>query len=131
MNSTQGPIHWKRFDLDAIPNLVIQGNTMLVDVTADWCITCKVNKALVFGKGTVAELIYKNKVIAMQANWTLPNLVITKYLSSFNRYGIPFNIVYGPKLPKGIVLPEILTKSVVLSALKKASLNPEAITLTK
>jgi suppressor for copper-sensitivity B len=118
-----GPIHWKRFSLTAIPNLVAQGNTVLVDVTADWCITCKVNKTLVFGRGAVADLMNENKVIAMQANWTLPNIVITKYLSSFGRYGIPFNIVYGPKSPGGIVLPEILTKSIVLSALRAASID--------
>ena len=121
--SKVGPIHWKRFDLAVIPSLITQGNTVLVDVTADWCITCKVNKTLVFGKGTVADLMDENKVIAMQANWTLPNFVITKYLSSFGRYGIPFNVVYGPKSPKGIILPEILTKSIVISALRAASLD--------
>lgn len=121
--SKVGPIHWKRFDLTTIPDLVTQGNTVLVDVTADWCITCKVNKALVFGKGTVSDLMDKNKVIAMQANWTLPDFVITEYLSSFGRYGIPFNIIYGPNSPQGIILPEILTKSVVISALKTASLD--------
>jgi suppressor for copper-sensitivity B len=118
-----GPIHWKRFDLTTIPSLITQGNTVLVDVTADWCITCKVNKTLVFSKGTVTDLMDKNKVIAMQANWTLPDLVITKYLSSFGRYGIPFNVIYGPNSPQGIILPEILTKSIVISALKTASLG--------
>ena len=63
----------------------------------------------------------KNKVIAMQADWTRPDPAITKYLSSFGRYGIPFNIVYGPKSPDGIVLPEILTKSNVISAISEAS----------
>jgi suppressor for copper-sensitivity B len=123
INSKVGPIHWKRFDLAAIPSLITQGKTVLVDVTADWCITCKVNKTLVFGKGTVADLMDKSEVIAMQANWTRPDFAITEYLSSFGRYGIPFNIVYGPNSPKGIVLPELLTKSVVLSALRTASLD--------
>jgi suppressor for copper-sensitivity B len=129
--SKVGPIHWKRFDLAVIPSLVTQGNTVLVDVTADWCITCKVNKTMVFGKGTVADLMDEKKVIAMQANWTLPNFFITKYLSSFGRYGIPFNVVYGPKSPKGIILPEILTKSIVISALRAASLDLEIDTQKK
>ncbi len=126
-----GPVHWKTFDLAAIPSLITQGKTVLVDVTADWCITCKVNKTIVFSKGTVVDLMDKNEVIAMQANWTLPNSVITKYLASFVRYGIPFNIVYGPKSPEGIVLPEILTKKIVLSALRAVSGNTAIVTQPK
>ena len=121
INNARSDVHWHRFDLAAIPGLVTAGNTVLVDVTADWCITCKVNKALVFGKGAVTELMDKSKVIAMQADWTRPDPTITKYLSSFGRYGIPFNIVYGPKSPDGIVLPEILTKSTVILAISEAS----------
>ena len=48
----------------------------------------------------------------MQADWTRPSKIISDYLARNNRYGIPFNIVYGPKKPKGIVLPEFDAENV-------------------
>ena len=36
------------------------------------------------------------------------------------RFGIPFNIVYGPSAKSGIILPEILTSELVINALKNA-----------
>jgi suppressor for copper-sensitivity B len=56
----------------------------------------------------------------MKADWTRPNKTIAEYLAKFGRYGIPFNVVYGPSAPSGITLPELLTNSAVLGALKQA-----------
>ena len=55
----------------------------------------------------------------MRADWTQPDDAISAYLASFQRYGIPFNAVYGPALPDGFVLPELLTKQAVLDALDR------------
>lgn len=111
---------WRKFDIAAVRNEVAKGNTVLVDVTADWCLTCQVNKSLVLNRGRVAEILGDGRIIAMQADWTKPDPVISDYLKSFGRYGIPFNIVYGPAAPQGVPLPEILTESSVLAAFEKA-----------
>ena len=34
---------WQIYDQDRIDVLVNQGDIVLIDVTADWCITCKIN----------------------------------------------------------------------------------------
>lgn len=119
--SNAGPIHWQTFDPAAIPGLVRNGHTVLVDVTADWCITCKVNKALVFGDGEIARILERPKFVAMQADWTLPSDDIANYLAGFGRYGIPFNAVYGPNNPQGAALPELLSEGIVITALTSAS----------
>ncbi len=111
---------WRKFDLAAIDREVAKGNTVLVDVTADWCLTCQVNKSLVINRGRVAEIIGDGRIVAMKADWTRPDPVIADYLKSFGRFGIPFNAVYGPSAPKGVPLPEILTESAVLTAIGKA-----------
>jgi suppressor for copper-sensitivity B len=111
---------WRKFDLAAVRNEVAKGNTVFVDVTADWCLTCQVNKALVLNRGRVAEILGDGSIIAMKADWTKPDPVISDYLKSFGRYGIPFNVVYGPAAPQGVPLPEILTESSVLAAFEKA-----------
>ena len=111
---------WQPFDAAAIKAEVANGNVVFVDVTAEWCITCQVNKAVVIGKGKVYQRLGSSGTIAMQADWTKPDAAITQYLASFGRYGIPFNAVYGPGAPDGIALPELLSQSVVLEALDKA-----------
>jgi suppressor for copper-sensitivity B len=93
---------------------------VFVDVTADWCITCKANKALVLNQGEVAKRLAREPVVALSADWTRPDERIAAYLARFGRYGIPFNVVYGPGAPEGIPLPELLTSAEVLVALDKA-----------
>lgn len=112
--------NWVAFDRAEIPRLVSQGQVVFVDVTADWCLTCKANKALVLEREPVRSLLGAPDTIPMQADWTRPNEVISRYLEGFGRYGIPFNIVYGPAAPDGIVLPELLTTDIVTQALDDA-----------
>jgi suppressor for copper-sensitivity B len=111
---------WKPFDRDALAKDVSEGKVVFVDVTADWCITCQVNKVTVVYGGKVAESLTSPDVVAMEADWTRPDDGIAAYLASFGRYGIPFNAVYGPGAPDGIALPELLTEDAVLEALDKA-----------
>jgi suppressor for copper-sensitivity B len=116
-----GPVPWQAWDLAAIPGLVAQGKVVFVDVTADWCITCQVNRRLVLDDRTVAARLAAPGVVAMLADWTRPSDDIGRYLASFGRYGIPFNAVYGPAAPQGIALPELLGTDAVLDALGRAS----------
>ena len=111
---------WMTFSQDYLADLVANGRTVMVDVTADWCITCKANKAAVLNRGEVMRML-ENDVAALRADWTKPDPAIQAYLASFGRYGIPFNAVYGPGAPGGIALPEILTESAVLEAFEQAA----------
>jgi len=111
---------WKAFDKDVLAKDVSEGKVVFVDVTADWCITCQVNKATVVYRGKVADSLRAADVVAMEADWTRPDDGIAAYLAGFGRYGIPFNAIYGPGAPDGIVLPELLTEDAVLEALEKA-----------
>jgi len=111
---------WRPFSLGEIESLVRDGHVVFVDVTADWCLTCQVNKAVVVSRGEVAARLGDGRVVPMRADWTRPNDAIADYLASFGRYGIPFNVVYGPAAPAGIPLPEILTSDAVLAAMDKA-----------
>jgi len=111
---------WQSFDRVQIINAVATGKTVLVDVTADWCATCQVNKRLVLNRGDVRAAIDGGEVIAMRADWTRPDPAIARYLAGFGRYGIPFNVVYGPAAPSGLVLSELLSEAEVLTAFKAA-----------
>jgi suppressor for copper-sensitivity B len=112
---------WRPFDRVAIFNAVAEGKVVLVDVTADWCITCQANKALVLDRGAVRQRIESGEVLALRADWTRPDKAIAAYLASFGRYGIPFNAVYGPGAPAGVPLPELLRSEDVLAAMDRAA----------
>lgn len=111
---------WVPFDEAAIPKLVADGKVVFVDVTADWCITCQFNKVRVLDSEPVAPLLADDGVVAMKADWTNPDPVIAAYLQRHGRYGIPFNIVYGPSAPNGVPLPELLGEDAVLTAFETA-----------
>lgn len=115
------PSIWTPFERGEIAQLVSRGQVVLVDVTADWCLTCKANKAIVLDRDPVAGLLMQDGITPMQADWTRSDESISRYLQSFDRYGIPFNIVYGPAAPEGIVLPEFLTVDAVTEALSQAA----------
>lgn len=117
---------WRNFEETSIASLVADGKVVLVDVTADWCLTCQVNKRLVLDDKTVAARLSGSDVVPMRADWTRPSDVITAYLKRFGRYGIPFNVVYGPAAPQGIVLPELLSVEALNQALDRAGAKKAA-----
>ena len=119
--ATGAGTNWVAFDETAIADHVAQDKLVFVDVTADWCITCQANKSLVIDRDPVAERLGGDDVVAMKADWTKPDPKIADFLGRHGRYGIPFDIVYGPGAPAGIVLPELLTDDAVIAALEQAA----------
>ena len=112
--------HWQPLKVHAIEQEVNAGNIVFVDVTADWCITCKANEVGVLLQNPVYKALQGQNVVLMQGDWTRPNDYVTNYLKAHNRYGVPFNKVYGPSAPEGIELPIILTPQAVMAAFENA-----------
>lgn len=112
---------WKPLSNQLIERSVNEGKTVFVNVTADWCVTCKANKLGVILQDPVYSALQDDNVVNIQGDWTHPDGAVTKYLRENGRYGVPFNIVYGPNAPQGIPLPVILTESAVMDALSSAS----------
>ncbi len=108
---------WQTFNAAQIQKDVAAGDTVFVDITADWCLTCKANMRFVLMRADVQAALSVPNVVLMQGDWTHHDAAISAFLDKYGRYGIPFNIVYGPGAPKGIVLPELLSKHDVLNAL--------------
>ena len=109
---------WERFSEARKAEEIAAGRVVFVDVTADWCLTCAANKRLVLDRGAVALALAE--IVALQADWTRPDADIAAFLERKDRFGIPFNAVFGPGAPDGIVLPELLTETAVLDALAEA-----------
>lgn len=117
---------WEPFDEARIPELVANGRVVFLDVTAAWCVTCLANKSFVIDREPVASALAAPDVVLMRADWTLPDPTIAAFLERHGRYGIPFNAVYGPAAPAGLVLSELLTTDAVLAAVGEARTGPLA-----
>ena len=112
---------WQAFDETKLTQLIKDDKIIFVDVTADWCITCKANKALVLDRDETQNMLTASDVVMMQADWTLPDEAISAFLARYNRFGIPFNIIYGPNAKQGIILPEILSVDAIEKAITQAN----------
>ena len=69
-NFNQDPVKWSDFNKDTLEKLIVENNIILVDVTADWCVTCKVNKFTTLDSKKLTDFIKKNQIITIRADWT-------------------------------------------------------------
>ena len=113
------------FDPATLDRLVGEGKTVLVDVSASWCLTCKVNELTALKTVEVRGRLERPGTVLMRADWSRPDPVIARYIQSFGRFGVPLDVVYGPGRPKGEALPELLTAQTVRAALDGVASTPE------
>jgi len=96
VSETPTLIDWVTFDRQEAERLASDGRFVFVDVTADWCFTCKVNERLALETEVVAEVFARHEVVAMKADWTNRSEPIARFLADHGRYGIPFYLLYRP-----------------------------------
>jgi thiol:disulfide interchange protein DsbD len=115
-------IDWQRWSPEAVATACSEGRPVIVDFTADWCLTCQVNKKTSIEIPSVRAKLKENNAVALLGDYTHFPEDISTELNRFNRAGVPLVLVY-PKDPAAapIVLPEILTPGIVLDALNRAS----------
>lgn len=118
-NADSKEIPWRPFVKEDVQSLVRSGRTVFVDITADWCVVCKVNKAFVIERPDIARRL-STDIVPLQGNWTRPDAKIASFMKEHGRYGLPFNIVFGPGAPEGIALPELLSKAALMAAFDRA-----------
>ena len=106
------------YSASRLSELRAKGTPVLVDATAAWCLTCKVNERVALNPESTQQLLRERNVVTMVADWTMSDPEITTFLASFGRNGVPL-VVYYPPQHEGVVLPQLLTTAIVREAITK------------
>src|SRR5207249_3814369 len=110
------------FSLDQLNMHLRENKTIFIDFTAEWCLTCKVNEKVVLTDEQVIQRFKSSSIIPIKADWTNRNPDITKLLSKLGRSGVPLYVIFPAGKPNHpIVLPEVITTSVIIEALDRAA----------
>jgi thiol:disulfide interchange protein len=121
-----GADDWQPYDAAQVATLSAAGRPLLVNFTASWCLTCLVNERNAFADSAVQEVFHAKGVTLMKGDWTNRDPAITRALAAFGRAGVPLYVVYNskPGSSEPLVLPQLLTASVVQSAFADAPVKP-------
>ncbi len=104
------------------------GTPVFVDMTADWCVTCKANEHAVLDTDAFRDLLKRTGAVYMKGDWTDVNPTIATFLQQYHSPGVPLYVVFPKDGGDGKKLPTVLTSSLVESALTRAAGTPVAAT---
>ncbi|EKT59484.1 protein-disulfide reductase DsbD family protein [Providencia sneebia] len=116
----QDKIEWQPLSEEAIVQALAEHKRVFIDVTADWCVTCKANKYNVLLRDDVQQLLSQPDVVALRGDWTKPSSEITEFLKKRGQVAVPFNQIYGPSLAEGEILSTILDRDALISIMNEA-----------
>ena len=123
----QEAVIWKPWTPEALAAARATGHPVFVDYTAAWCLSCQVNEKVVLRSADVVEQLTSNHVELLKADWTNYDPGITAALSAVARSGVPTYVIYPPgDKSNPDVLPELLTKDIVLKAIERDKKTPGA-----
>jgi thiol:disulfide interchange protein DsbD len=97
------------------------GTPVFVDMTADWCVTCKANEHAVLQGEAFQALLKRTGTVYMKGDWTDENPTITAFLQEYHSPGVPLYVVFPKSGGPGQQLPTVLTSSLVEEALTEAA----------
>ena len=117
--SGAGPIS-APWSATAVETALAEGRPVLVNFTADWCVTCKINERTSLSSAGVKAAMERSNAVYLVGDWTRRDDAITAELQRHGRSGVPLYLLYSPGSPVPRILPQLLTEGVVIDALKAA-----------
>jgi thiol:disulfide interchange protein/DsbC/DsbD-like thiol-disulfide interchange protein len=126
-----GELPWQEWSPERVTELTSQGRAVFVDFTAAWCVTCQVNKRIALNNDEVVKAFAARGVVPLRADWTRNDPRITDTLAALGRNAIPVYALYLPGEPGPLLLPEVLTPSLVLAELSRLPAVEPGTTITQ
>jgi thiol:disulfide interchange protein/DsbC/DsbD-like thiol-disulfide interchange protein len=120
-NTPTGSLVWQPFSDSALRVARASGVPVMLDVTADWCLTCKLNERVAFASERVHAALDSGNVRLLKADWTNRSPEITRLISGFGRSGVPVVVLYPPgEKSEPVLLPTLLTPGIVIQTLQSS-----------
>lgn len=107
------------YSAEALASLQKDNRQIFVNMTADWCISCKTNEATVFSRPAFKKLLEETNTVYMVGDYTNVDPEITKFLERHKAVGVPLYVVYSRNNREGKTLPALLTPGMVEQALRE------------
>ena len=113
-----GPLADQPWSAAAVSEATAAGRPVLVNLTADWCVTCKINERAALSSPRVAKAMTQANAAYLVGDWTRRDDAITRELQAHGRSGVPLYLLYRPGQAEPEILPQLLTEGVVIEALE-------------
>ncbi|HEX8471887.1 MAG TPA: protein-disulfide reductase DsbD domain-containing protein [Brevundimonas sp.] len=101
-----------------VQTALAEGRPVLVNFTADWCVSCKINERTALASPVTAKALKDANAVYLEGDWTRRDDAITRELQRHGRSGVPLYLLYTPGQTEPRLLPQLLTEGVVVDALK-------------
>ena len=117
------PEFGQSYSPESLDEALATDQPVFVEMTAAWCVTCKVNNFRAINIPETKDIIAENSIIYLIGDWTNYDPDITAYLNKFGRNGVPIYIYYGRpdaetgERPQPEMLPQLLSPSIMAEAL--------------
>lgn len=117
-------IHEEAYSEERLTALLAGSRPVFVNMTADWCITCKVNEKVALSVDATQHVFADNNVAYLEGDWTRQDPAITKFLEGYGRNGVPLYVFYpAPDAASGlrpdpVILPQLLTPGLIAKTIK-------------
>ncbi len=116
--------NWQSYTPERYAALQADNGAIFVNMTAAWCITCKINERVALDTKEVKDLFASSNIRYLKGDWTNQSADITDYLARYGRNGVPLYVYYGARdpvsgtRPEPVVLPQLLTPAIIAKTLK-------------
>lgn len=119
--ATASALPSQRWSPEAVEAARAEGRPVLVNFTADWCVTCKINERTALSSAATRRALDGANAVYLVGDWTRRDDAITAELRRHGRSGVPLYLLYAPGAAEPRVLPQLLTEGTVIAALEAAS----------
>ncbi len=117
--------NWTAYSNAKLASVLQTKDPVFVNMTADWCITCKINERIALSPQSTKQIFNDMNIQYLKGDWTNQDAEITQYLTKFGRSGVPLYVYYpAPDTdtetgirPEPVLLPQILTKGLIKKTL--------------
>lgn len=107
LQPTPPPSAWQSYTPELVSGYVADGVPVFVDVTAAWCITCKVNEKIALSSDAFFAQAAAKNVQLVKADWTNPSPEVDALVATYGQSGVPLYLLFDKGRVE--VLPQILT----------------------